>query len=310
MSEQHRFVRRGAAPRRGVSLIELLIAVSILGVFAALSLGGVMKVRAVTTRMDVENWKFQRKIGDIPARSTPVKLLFIGNSFTYYNDLPGTLVALSEARNDKPKLIVDQATVGGATLESLWNAGSPADQIRSNDWDIVILQERRARPVDRTGPDGFGGEYGRDRYYVPYAKKFDRVIRDRGAITMLYMTWKVPVLTDTTQEMWTDSIDALAKEIKAEVSPAGLAVEKVFKKKPNFKFFADQYPGHPTPAGTYLIACCFYAAMYGKTPVGLPPSVVTANGTCVGVDPNDAVLVQTAAWDAYQETKRVSLTAR
>ena len=38
-----------------------------------------MKVRAVTTRMDVENWKFQRKIGDIPARSTPVKLLFIGN---------------------------------------------------------------------------------------------------------------------------------------------------------------------------------------------------------------------------------------
>ena len=109
----------------------------------------------------------------------------------------------------------------------------------------------------------------------------------------------------------TDSIDALATEIKAEVSPAGLALEKVFKKKPHFPFFADPYPGHPTPAGTYLIACCFYAAIYGKTPVGLPPRVVTATGAHVGIEPSDAVLVQTAAWEAYQETKkRISLTAR
>jgi hypothetical protein len=297
--------------RVGWSVLELITAISIIGLGAALTSGAVMKVRAVSTRMEVESWKFQRKFGDVPARKAPVKVLFVGNSYIYSNDLPGAVVALAEARNETPKLIVDQTTGGAGTLESLWDAGSAAGKIRSKDWDIVVLQERRGRPVDRTGPDGLGGEYGRNTLFVPYAKKFDQVIRDRGAITMFMMTWKVPALVGTTQDLWTDSIDALAKDLHAEVSPAGRALEIVLRQKPTFPFYADAYPGHPTPAGTYLIACCFYAAIYGKDPVGLPPCVITAHGAFVGVNPADARLVQSAAWDAVVETKkRIGLTAR
>jgi len=303
--------KRPGTARAGWSLIELLTAVSILGVFSALTGGAVMKVRSVSTRMEVENWKLSRKFGEVPARTTPVKVLFVGNSYIYYNDLPGAVVALAEARNERPKLIVDQVTVGGATLESLWADGSAAAKVRSTDWDVVVLQERRGRPVDRTGPDGFGGDYGRNTLFVPYARKFNQAIRDRGAITMFLMTWKVPALADTTQDLWTDSIDALAKDLKAEVSPAGRALEMVLRQKPTFPFYADGYPGHPTPVGTYLVACCFYAALYGKDPTGLPPMVRTANGAVVGVPAGDARLVQSAAWDALQETKkRIGLTAR
>ncbi|MCE9582375.1 MAG: hypothetical protein K8T20_07770, partial [Planctomycetes bacterium] len=89
----------------------------------------------------------------------------------------------------------------------------------------------------------------------------------------------------------------------ATVSPAGMALEIVWKTNPKFAFYAD-LNGHPTPAGTYLIACTFFATLYDKSPAGLPASVTTSGGTTVGVAPADAPLVQGAAWEAVGAARK------
>src|SRR4051794_37833515 len=72
-------------------------------------------------------------------------ILFIGNSFTQRNDLPGLLANLAAARGMciKHKLI----SAGGASLRTHWNAGRAAQAIASGGYDYVVLQEQSTLPV-------------------------------------------------------------------------------------------------------------------------------------------------------------------
>lgn len=69
---------------------------------------------------------------------------------------------------------------------------------------------------------------------------------------------------------------------------------------------------HPSPAGTYLAACTFYAAIFNANPAGLPSKISgtpVALGTglpdrgrtsvLVDLSPGDAAALQAAAWKAW-----------
>src|SRR6516162_6874709 len=77
-------------------------------------------------------------------KSAPLKVLFIGNSFTARNDLPGLVARLAEARGKslQHRLI----SAGGASLRSHWNAGA-AKAIQEGQCDCVVLQEQSTLPV-------------------------------------------------------------------------------------------------------------------------------------------------------------------
>lgn len=221
-----------------------------------------------------------------------LKVLFIGNSYTYVNDLPGTLVALAKAAGDGPLLETQSRATGGAKLEDHWNHGA-ADAIAATPWDFVVLQEQSVTPL---------AKFGRDTVFFPAARKLHGAIKARGASTLFYMSWKRPD-TAGTQEDWTQPYLDITRELGARVAPAGMALEIVLKKKPKFAFYADM-GGHPTPAGTYLVACTFYAAIFDKSPAGLPATVTTAGGQEIGVPGDDAALVQGAAWEAMATAKK------
>ena len=297
-----RFFRR---PHRGMTLIELLVVISILTTLSGLLLGGVQKVRSVVASVERQNWREQHKLGETQRRTQPIKMLFIGNSFTYYNDLPGLIQAAAVAGKKTP-IIVETRAYASHSLESNWNRPETLARIQdpNADWDFVVLQEMRGLPVARTGPDGYGFLYGRNEYFVPSVKKFDREIRDRRAITMLYMTWKVPALAGTVQEDWSDSHIRLAREIRAECSPVGMAIERAIRRRPELALFADSYPGHLNATGGYLAACAFYATIFNESPVGLPPSLPYASGGVNAVGQANATFLQTCAWDAYLECKK------
>src|SRR5882757_9666575 len=78
-------------------------------------------------------------------RSKASNVLFIGNSFTQRNDLPGLLAEMAAARNScvKHELI----SVGGASLRTHWNAGLAAKAIAKGEFDYVVLQEQSTLPV-------------------------------------------------------------------------------------------------------------------------------------------------------------------
>ena len=74
------------------------------------------------------------------AGEPPLKVLFIGNSYTYVNDLPSLIVGLADAAGGR-KIQTDQYVVGGYTLEQQTNDPKAIAKIRERKWDMVVLQE-------------------------------------------------------------------------------------------------------------------------------------------------------------------------
>jgi hypothetical protein len=67
-----------------------------------------------------------------------IKILFIGNSLTYYNNMPQMFDSLATASGNE--VYVDQATVGGKPLWQLLHDQTVIDKINEKQWDYVILQ--------------------------------------------------------------------------------------------------------------------------------------------------------------------------
>ena len=186
-----------------------------------------------------------------------ISILFVGNSFTFYNNLPTMITQLAKAGGQKP-LAVAMETPGGYTLEQHWKDGKALVAIHSRKWDYVVLQEQSRRPVER-----------KDLMFE-YGRKFDEAVRLQGGKTLLYLTWAWPTSAD--QPALTLAYQELARDLNAQVVPVGIAWNTALQKHPEIGLFAKDNR-HPSPAGSYLAACVFYAIIYGRSPVGVPFSV-------------------------------------
>ncbi len=279
--------------RRGFTVLEVLLSISIIAVLIGLLLAAIHHTQQSVLRLERSAWLRDRKKMDVTGRrKLPIRILFIGNSYTEANDFPEALKALAAAVDAKPALEVKALTPGGARLQTHWDQGDAQREIRDGDWDFVVFQEQSQTPLKR---------YGRDQFFYPYARKFHEVVGETDAIMMFFMTSARPD-TPGPQKLWTDSYIRIARELHAEVAPAGMTWEQVHQSLPALELFADS-GGHPTPAATYLIACTFYAAIYDKSPVGLPASITTPKGVTVSVPATDAAQIQQLAWDALKRSK-------
>ena len=197
-----------------------------------------------------------------PAASStaPKKLtvLFIGNSLTSRNNLPGIVAAMAASQGRE--LAFTAQLVGGATLKKHWDDGKALAKIKEGHWDCVVLQDlSRESYVDRDA-------------MFKYGRLFDTEVRKAGSKTVLYMTWalendsgKFPAIVE--------AYSALAKDIHAQRIPAGTAWHTVTAETPPAVqlYVADHK--HPTPAGSYLTACVFYRALFGTPSAGLPNKI-------------------------------------
>jgi len=215
-----------------------------------------------------------------PPLGPPTRVLFIGNSYTFYNGGVDAVVA-ALARAKGKNLECSTSVSGGKTLEWHWEEGAARAAIARGGWDYVVLQDLSTRPLTD------------EPAMLKYAKLFDTEIKNAGAKTVLFLTW-ARFHQPENQRVITRAYDAVAKEVNALVARVGPAWERVIEQRPGFKLHMDDR-SHPTPAGTYLAACVFYAALTGDSPEGLPATVTTANGKTIGLDPADAKLLQRAA---------------
>lgn len=224
-----------------------------------------------------------------PARTGPLKILFLGNSYTEGNNLPELIASLARAGGERP-LEIGRHIHGGYTLEQHYTTGGPA-MIRSRDWEVVVLQEQSMRPiVDRRG-------------FLTYGRLLADEVHGIDGKVLLYMTWARKHLPQT-QAQLTDAYNALAGETGAEVAPVGVAWQLSYAALPGLNLHTDDN-SHPNPAGSYLAACTFYAKLFGKTPVGLPGRLTDAGGgAIVEVPPATANHLQRMAWDAVQRNGR------
>jgi hypothetical protein len=208
----------------------------------------------------------------------PIRVLFIGNSYIFVNDLPNMIAALAKAGNER-RFVHARETPGGRSLEQQWKDGKAIKRIAEGKWDYVVLQEQSQRPLT-----------DRERMFE-FAGKLDAENKRHGAKTLLYQTWARQDAPEKQADLSKAYFD-LGKELGAKVIPVGDAWSLALKGDPKLVMHhADK--SHPNKAGTYLAACVFYAAVYGKSPEGLP-------GEIGGLNDSEARRLQTIAWECVR----------
>ena len=210
-----------------------------------------------------------------------LEALFIGNSFTARNDLPGLIAGLAATRGKtlRHRLII----AGGASLRTHWNAGGALTAVREGGYDAVVLQEQSTLPVKNAG-----------RMHEN-VRLFDEAITAAGAETVLYMTWARRNAPESQQAI-SDAYTAIGRELGATVVPVGLAWQH-FLGQHEQPVLHDRDQSHPTPAGSYLAACAFLAVLFGENPVGIASDITGLNST-------DLTALQQASWQACRSVRK------
>ncbi|MES2478871.1 MAG: T9SS type A sorting domain-containing protein [Bacteroidota bacterium] len=213
-------------------------------------------------------------ISSASAYSKTKRVLFLGNSYTYFNDLPKMLADMAISTGDT--LIYDSNTPGGHSIgDHSFNTVS-LGKIMAGNWDFVVLQGQSFELTSTTP----------EKYPYLLAKRLDSIINKYNdcAETVYYMTWgrkygdpsscpTVPYLCTYEKMdsiihrnyMWlTDTTDAI-------VSPVGAVWRSIRKSYPLIDLYQSD-ESHPSVAGTYAAACAFYTTLYRKD-----PSLITYN---------------------------------
>jgi len=240
----------------------------------------------------------------------PTRILFIGNSYTYYHNLPEMLEGMANSGPAGRVIETKLVAKPGWTLEQHWREGEALAAIRDGPWDYVVLQEQST-----LGPTLVNGKtaISDPKYFHSSARAFDYAIKAAGAKTALMLTWARKAYPEQ-QAALTYAYMSLGKELGAKVVPIGLVWEGARKERAQLELFESD-GSHPSPTGTYLAACTFYAALSGQSPAGVPDRVsghpvndagIVSSGPAVDlvdVPVADAAWIKGAAWQTCERVR-------
>ena len=207
------------------------------------------------------------------------RALFIGNSYTYFLDIPGIVQAMADSAGGDPIAI---ETVAGADMALIdhWREGTSRREIAEGGWEWVILQQ---------GPSSV--EINRDSLRM-LTQMFSAEIAKVGAKTALFSAW--PSATRPQDfDRAIESYTLAAGDVDGILLPVAASWKKAWETDADIQMYADGL--HPSSNGAYLAAATIYSKLLNKTPVGLPFRVRTRRGALVAVSPTVGAILQNAA---------------
>lgn len=216
-----------------------------------------------------------------------IKVLFIGNSFTFYHEMPQMVVQLAKASGEKLPLLVFQETPGGWTFKQHVSKGTVFELLKSTQWTYVVLQEQSQFL-------SFSQQQRLQDVHLP-ARQLNTMIYSNHAKPILFMTWgyRDGDLMNRQSDSYPDmqnritlGYTELATDLSATLAPVGLAWQQAIARRPDLDLW-DVDGKHPNLKGSYLAACVFYRLIYHKSPVNNP---FKAN-----IDPVEAYFLQSVA---------------
>jgi hypothetical protein len=227
----------------------------------------------------------------------PQSILYIGNSFFYYNNGMGAMVARLNAANEGAKKVrTTQVMISGSSLqwhdvESYFRPDAVAafSFDRENNvvfnkldklFDVAVMMDCSQCPIHPTLKAQF----------TEYARKDSDIVRKHGAKPVLFMSWAYANKPEMTAQL-AEAYTVAGNDNDALVIPAGLAFARVVKEHPEINLYIGD-KRHPTLAGSYLAASTTYAALFGRTPTDLKYTA--------GLDEKIVSVLQEAAWQTVQ----------
>lgn len=193
-----------------------------------------------------------------PADDAALRVLFIGNSFTYANDLPAAFEAVAlQAGLPRPRTAM--VAFPNAALQDHLVEGTALATLARERWDFVVLQQGPSTlPESRAN-------------LVEWTRNFAPPIRAAGAEPVLYMVWPGLDRIEFTGEGLRSYREA-AEAVNGRLAPAGEAWRLAHGAVPEAPV-ATTDGFHPTVAGTYLAAVVLVCTIYGVAPDALPDTI-------------------------------------
>jgi len=229
------------------------------------------------------------------AGAAPESILWVGNSFFYYNNSMhnhfSRLVTAAQSRVRGTSATISGSGLDWHDMESLLRPNGLVrysfvgdNEIRFNppgrQYDTAIMMDCSQCPVHPQ----------LQRAFHDAVRKNSQILAKAGVRPVLFMSWAYkdkPEMTAQLAEQYTVAGNANS----ALVIPAGLAFASAVAKRPDLELYESD-KRHPSLAGTYLAAATVYATLYGKSPVGLSYTA--------GLSKDTATLLQSSAWEAVQ----------
>lgn len=213
-----------------------------------------------------------------------MRVLFLGSSLTYNNDMPHLVQAF--AREVGQSLDVVTVAKGGFSFEDHCKRGAALSTLRKGPWNYVVMQQ---------GPSTLTASR---RNMLEWARKLAAPIRQAGARPALYMVWPSEDRLAYFDEVRT-SYQLAAEAVDGMMIPAGEAWRAAWRRDPDVPLYRRDRE-HPSPTGSFLAALSIFGMLFDRSPVGLPAKVQLASGSFAQVSPGLAKLLQESAEEANQ----------
>ncbi len=212
----------------------------------------------------------------------PLRVLFVGNSQTSWNDVPALVESLAAASSGL-EIDATASTRGGETLmghSDRTDDDAPLAMMAKGGWDFVVLQEHGGHLAA-----GGGSTF-------TAASRLVRAAREAGARPILYSTWARRSKPET-QARITETNRQLGERLQVAVAPAGEAFRRLRATNPGIELYRDDEI-HGNFAGGYLAACVLFSTLFGQSAEGLP----TDSASRDVLAPEIVQILRSEAWAA------------
>jgi len=220
-------------------------------------------------------------------------VLFVGNSLTYFNDLPLIVEALADSvpgLTPAQRLSTAMAAYPDYALYDHWSDGTAVKAIDGAKWNVVILQQGSSALDD-------------SRVLLrDWTKKFDEKIKASGARTAMYAVWPQSNRQfdfDRVNESYT----LAATDVGGMLFPVGEAWRATWRRDANMALYSSDGL-HPTLAGSYVGGLVITSMLLDKSPIGMPARLTLRNGSTLTIPAAQATILQQAAAEAIEKFGR------
>ena len=207
-----------------------------------------------------------------------VRVLFIGNSFTYWNDLPRTIADLAQSVNEPPLVYLEIAKPD-YSLEDHWFEKID-EVINQGNWNLVVMQQ---------GPSSTPGGRKNLRHWTA---RYDGLIKAAGARSALYQVWS-PYRYRKGFTGARESYRQAALDVSGMFIPAGEAWRTAWFADSSHDLYGPDGI-HPSRLGTYLVALVHFELIYGRPATDLP-DIAIVNGRKLRTPEATVAMLQAAA---------------
>jgi len=245
------------------------------------------------------------------AEGQPLKVLFIGNSYTSAGNLPEVIAQMAKGKGQQIEYTA--YTPGGRSLHKHWYEGKAQEMIALGGWDVVVLQDQSLNPA--INPANM----------LKYAGLFCEKIDEVGAKKVFYLTFaykdteawlgrleesaekdRLAKLLPKMQTLLNMTYKRAARENGGIAAPAGIAWEMAYSQNPKYPLHASDN-SHPDKLGVYLTALVFYATLFDEMPAGMGGRIEYSidnygRKSVISVDDETRRNLEKIAWEAVMST--------